>query len=36
MADQGVCYLYLGGTQTVTDGALTLVFASLGLYTITA
>lgn len=28
VADQGVCYLYLGGQQTVTGGQLTVVYAS--------
>ena len=28
VADQGICYLYFGGTQTVTLGTLTLVYAT--------
>ena len=36
VADQGVCYLYFGGTNSVTDGTLTVVFNSAGIFTITA
>jgi hypothetical protein len=28
VVDQGICYLYFGGTQTVTLGTLTLVYAA--------
>lgn len=28
VADQGICYLYFGGTQTITLGTLTLVYAA--------
>ena len=28
VADQGICYLYFGGSQTVTLGTLTLVYAA--------
>lgn len=37
VADQGICYLYFGGTQTVTLGTLTLVWAAppAGLFALT-
>lgn len=31
VADQGWCYLYFGGAQSVTDGVMTVVFNSAGL-----
>jgi hypothetical protein len=36
VGDQGICYLYFGGTNTVTDGRLTVIYNALGLCTITA
>ena len=36
VVDPGICYLYFGGTQTVTDGTLTVIFNALGIFTITA
>lgn len=35
VADQGVCYLYFGGTQSVTVGTFTVVYNSNGLFRIT-
>lgn len=35
VADQGICYLYYGGAQTVTAGQLTVVFHANGLARIT-
>lgn len=35
VAKQGFCYLYFGGTQSVTDGTLTVVFAAAGLMSFT-
>jgi hypothetical protein len=35
VAKQGFCYLYFGGTQSVTDGTLTVVFATAGLMSFT-
>lgn len=35
VADQGVCYLYFGGTQSVTNGTFTVVYAANGLFRIT-
>jgi hypothetical protein len=35
VADQGVCYLYYGGTQSVTAGTLTVIFAANGIMRIT-
>lgn len=35
VAKQGICYLYFGGTQSVTLGTLTLVWAGTGLAAIT-
>lgn len=31
VADQGMCYLYFGGAQSVTDGTLTVVYHSSGI-----
>lgn len=31
VADQGMCYLYFGGTNSVTDGTLTVVYHSSGI-----
>lgn len=36
VADQGICYLYFGGVNSVTDGTFTVVFHSSGIFTITA
>jgi hypothetical protein len=36
VADQGVCYNYLGGPNGVTAGTLTVVWNALGLFTLTA
>ncbi|MFZ0324744.1 MAG: hypothetical protein WAN48_11505 [Actinomycetes bacterium] len=35
VAKQGICYLYFGGTQSVTLGTLTLVWAGAGLAAVT-
>lgn len=35
VAKQGFCYLYFGGTQSVTDGTMTVVFAAAGLMSYT-
>jgi hypothetical protein len=35
VAKQGFCYLYFGGTQSVTDGTMTVVFAAAGLMSFT-
>lgn len=35
VADQGLAYLYFSGTQTVTDGTLTIIFAGSGIATLT-
>jgi len=35
VADQGVCYLYFGGTNSVTDGTLTVNFHANGIFTLT-
>jgi hypothetical protein len=32
---QGVCYLYFGGTNSVTDGTFTVVFNTAGIFTLT-
>jgi hypothetical protein len=32
---QGICYLYFGGTNSVTDGTFTVVFNSAGIFTLT-
>lgn len=31
VADQGLCYLYFGGAQSVTDGTLTVIFSTNGI-----
>jgi hypothetical protein len=36
VAKQGVCYLYFGGVNSVTDGTLTVIYHSSGIFTITA
>ena len=36
VVDPGICYLYFGGTQTVTDGTLTVLFNASGIFSITA
>lgn len=36
VADQGVCYNYLGGSQSVTAGTLTVVWNASGIFTLTA
>ena len=36
VADQGVCYLYFGGVNSVTDGTFTVVFNASGIFTVTA
>jgi hypothetical protein len=33
-ADQGICYNYFGGTNSVTDGTFTVVWAAAGIFTI--
>ncbi len=33
-ADQGVCYNYFGGTNSVTDGTFTVVWSASGIFTI--
>lgn len=35
VADPGICYNYFGGTNSVTDGTLTVVWHSSGIFTIT-
>lgn len=35
VADQGVCYLYFGGTNSVTNGTFTVVYSASGIYTLT-
>ena len=35
VADQGICYLYFGGVNSVTDGTLTVNFHSSGIFTLT-
>jgi hypothetical protein len=35
VADQGVCYLYFGGQNAVTNGTLTVVFSGNGLFQVT-
>ena len=35
VADQGVCYLYFGGVNSVTDGTFTVVFNASGIFTLT-
>ncbi len=34
VANQGICYLYFGGAQTVTSGQFTIVWNSAGLFTL--
>lgn len=34
VADQGVCYNYFGGTNSVTDGTFTVVWSANGIFTI--
>ena len=36
VADQGLCYLYFGGTNSVTDGTFTVVYHASGIATVTA
>jgi hypothetical protein len=36
VADQGICYIYLGGANSVVNGTFTIVWASGGLFTATA
>jgi hypothetical protein len=36
VADHGICYLYFGGVNSVTDGTLTVIYHSSGIFTITA
>ena len=36
VADQGICYNYFGGTNSVTDGTFTIVWNASGILTITA
>lgn len=31
VADQGMCYLYFGGTQSVTDGTMSVIFNAAGI-----
>lgn len=33
--DQGICYLYFGGTNSVTDGTFTVVFHTSGIFSLT-
>ena len=35
VADQGICYLYLGGAQSVTAGTFTVIFNASGLFRMT-
>ena len=35
VADQGICYLYFGGPNSVTDGTFTVVFNTNGIFTLT-
>lgn len=35
VADQGVCYNYFGGTQSVTDGTFTIVWNASGIFSLT-
>jgi hypothetical protein len=35
VADQGVCYNYFGGTNSVTDGQFTIVWHASGIFTLT-
>ena len=36
VADQGVCYLYFGGANSVVNGTFTVQYAAAGIYAITA
>lgn len=36
VADQGICYLYLGGSNSVTNGTLTIVYNASGIATFAA
>jgi hypothetical protein len=36
VADQGLCYLYFGGSQSVTGGLFTVVYSASGIASITA
>jgi hypothetical protein len=36
VADQGLCYLYFGGTNSVTDGTFTVIYNASGIASITA
>ena len=36
VADQGLCYNYFGGTNSVTDGTFTVIWHTSGIFTITA
>ena len=36
VADQGICYIYLGGANSVVNGSFTIVWAAGGLFTATA
>ena len=36
VADQGVCYLYFGGANSVVNGTFTVQYAAAGIYSITA
>jgi hypothetical protein len=35
VADQGVCYNYFGGTNSVTDGTFTIIWNASGIFTLT-
>ena len=35
VADQGLCFLYFGGANSVTDGTFTVVFNASGIFTLT-
>lgn len=35
VADQGICYLYFGGTNSVTNGTFTVVYATAGIFRFT-
>ncbi len=35
VADQGVCYLYFGGSNSVTNGTFTVVYSASGIFTLT-
>jgi len=34
-ADHGICYLYFGGTNSVTDGTFTVIYHASGIFTLT-